>query len=63
MTQRISLGEYADRIGLKTPLRRAFELHVKLTEGTFDYRTEEDWQRLYAQFRALPRMRRGAQDG
>ncbi len=63
MTQRISLGQYADRVGLKAQLRRAFELHVKLTEGTFDYRTEEDWQRLYAQFRSLPRMRKGARNG
>lgn len=57
----ISLAEFAELRPISRKSTRAFQVHVKQHHGTFNFRSHDEWNRIYSEFLALDRTRRSSQ--
>lgn len=56
-SDRMSFAEFVEREKVSRYLRAGFRVHVG-QEGTYDYRTETEWQAIYRRFARQTRARR-----
>lgn len=48
-SERLSFGEYVDKIGMNRRLRAAFEVHCR-NNGGFSWLTEQGWEQVRSEF-------------
>ena len=54
----LSFAEFCDQRALKAGMRAAFQVDVRQTGGTFNFRTEVEWDQQFQLFTQADRRRR-----